>query len=259
MELLAYLTEGNVANFLLLLLRFAGIIAFFPFFENQLITTSLKGALIFFLTVLFIPLLDVVPPTNWTVLRFIIAGLSEIMLGFLASMALQIVFGMISFGGELVSFAMGLTIANAYDPVTGAQKPIVGQLLTLLALLVVLGLDYHHFFFYFVAESIQKIPLGGFMYSHNYIEYIIKSFSNLFVIGLTMSFPIIALILLSDIIFGMIMKAHPQFNLLAIGFPVKIVVAFAVLIVIVPAIILHFKREFISAFNALTILFQTSF
>ena len=39
-----------------------------------------------------------------------------------------------------------------------------------------------------------------------------------------MSFPIIALILLSDIIFGMIMKAHPQFNLLAIGFPVKPVV-----------------------------------
>ena len=32
MEFLAYLTEGNVANFLLLLLRFAGIIAFFPFF-----------------------------------------------------------------------------------------------------------------------------------------------------------------------------------------------------------------------------------
>ncbi|QOQ98197.1 flagellar biosynthetic protein FliR [Helicobacter winghamensis] len=259
MELLAYLTEGNVANFLLLLLRFAGIIAFFPFFENQLITAQLKGALIFLLTIFFIPLLDVVPPSEWTILRFIAAGLSEVMLGFLASMALQIVFGMISFGGELISFAMGLTIANAYDPVTGAQKPIVGQLLTLLALLIMLGLDYHHLFFYFVSESVKEIPLGGFMYSQNYIEYIIKSFSHLFVIGLTMSFPIIALILLSDIIFGMIMKAHPQFNLLAIGFPVKIAIAFAVLIVIVPAIILHFKREFLSAFDALTILFQNSF
>lgn len=259
MELLAYLTEGNVANFLLLLLRFAGIIAFFPFFENQMINNSIKGALIFWLTIVFIPLLDVVPPSNWTILRFIVAGLSEIMLGFLASVALQIVLGMVSFGGELMSFAMGLTIANAYDPITGAQKPIVGQLLTLLALLIALGLDYHHLFFYFVAESIQEIPLGGFMFASNYIEYIVKSFANLFVIGLTMSFPIIALILLSDIIFGMIMKAHPQFNLLAIGFPVKIAVAFAVLVVIVPAIILHFKREFLSAFDALTILFQTSF
>lgn len=259
MELLAYLTEGNVANFLLLLLRFAGVIAFFPFFENQLVNAQLKGALIFLLTIFFIPMLDIVPPMDWTILRFIVAGLSEIMLGFLASVSLQIVFGMISFGGELMSFAMGLTIANAYDPVTGAQKPIVGQLLTLLALLVLLGLDYHHLFLYFVGESIREIPLGGFMYSENYIAYIIKSFSNLFFIGLTMAFPIIALILLSDIIFGMIMKAHPQFNLLAIGFPVKIAVAFAVLIVIVPAIMLHFKREFSSAFDALTILFQKSF
>ncbi|WP_300691165.1 MULTISPECIES: flagellar biosynthetic protein FliR [Helicobacter] len=259
MELLAYLTEGNVANFLLLLLRFAGIIAFFPFFENQMINNSIKSALIFWLTILFVPLLDVVPPANWTILRFIVAGLSEIMLGFLASMALQIVFGMISFGGELISFAMGLTIANAYDPITGAQKPIVGQLLTLLALLIALGLDYHHLFFYFVAQSIQEIPLGGFLFTQNYIEYIVKSFASLFVVGLTMSFPIIALILLSDIIFGMIMKAHPQFNLLAIGFPVKIAVAFAVLVVIVPAIMLHFKREFLSAFDALTLLFQAGF
>ena len=256
MELLAYLTEGNVANFLLLLLRFSGIIAFFPFFENQLLNMHVKGILIFWLTVLFIPIVEVIPPANMTILEFIVAGLSEIMLGFLASMALQIVFGMISFGGELISFAMGLTIANAYDPVTGTQKPIVGQLLTLLALLIMLALDYHHLFFYFVSSSIQEIPLGSFMFGNNYIQYIIKSFSNLFLIGLTMSFPIIALILLSDIIFGMIMKAHPQFNLLAIGFPVKITIAFAVLIVIIPAVIIHFKREFLNAFDALTILFQ---
>ena len=62
--------------------------------------------------------------------------------------------------------------------------------------------------------------------------------------------------LIPNIIFGMIMKAHPQFNLLAIGFPVKIAVAFAVLIVIIPAIIIHFKREFLNAIDALTILFQ---
>lgn len=256
MEFLAYLTEGNVANFLLLLLRFAGVIAFFPFFENQLITMQVKGIFIFWLTILFIPLVEIIPPASMSITGFIVAGLSEIMLGFLASMALQIVFGMISLGGELISFAMGLTIANAFDPVTGAQKPIVGQLLTMLALLIMLALDYHHLFLYFVSESITEVPLGSFMYTHNYIEYIIKSFSNLFIVGLTMAFPIIALILLSDIIFGMIMKAHPQFNLLAIGFPVKITIAFAVLIVIVPAIMIHFKREFLAAFNALTILFQ---
>lgn len=256
MELLAYLTEGNVANFLLLLCRFAGIITFFPFFENQMITASVKSGLIFFLTILFIPVVTVIPPANMTILEFIVAGLGEILLGFMASVALQIVFGMISFGGEMISFAMGLTMASAYDPVTGAQKPIVGQLITLVALLLVLALDYHHLFFLFVARSIEEVPLGSFVFHQDFVRYLLDAFANLFVIGLTMAFPIIALILLSDIIFGMIMKAHPQFNLLAIGFPVKISIALAVLVVILPAIMIHFKREFLAAFEALSLLLK---
>lgn len=255
MELLSSLTEGNVTAFLLLLLRFSGVMFFFPFFENQLISTSIKGALIFFLTILFFPVVPLQsPPTQ--IVDFMLAGLSELMLGFLASVVLQIVFGMISFGGEVTSFAMGLTMASAYDPVTGAQKPIIGQLITLLALLVMLALDLHHPFFLFIAESLRHIPLGGFVFSPDITSYTLKAFANLFLIGFTMAFPIVALILLSDIIFGMIGKAHPQFNLLVIGFPVKIAIAFAVLIVILPAILIHFKREFILALEALKIFFQ---
>ncbi|MDE7173029.1 MAG: flagellar biosynthetic protein FliR, partial [Helicobacter sp.] len=88
------------------------------------------------------------------------------------------------------------------------------------------------------------------------VPYIVRAFTNLFLIGFTMAFPIVALILLSDIIFGMIMKTHPQFNLLVIGFPVKISVAFAVLIVILPAIMIHFQREIRLAFDALQMFLQ---
>lgn len=256
MQFLAYLTEGNVANFLLLLARFSAVIAFFPFFDNQLLNAQFKGVFGLWLAVLFIPLVGVIPPSAWTPIDFLGAVLAEVMLGFLASMALQIVFGMINFGGEVISFAMGLTIANAYDPTTGAQRPIVGQLLSMVAILFMLALDYHHLFMYFVAQSIESVPLGSLVVYDNFIKYIMQAFSQVFVVGLTMSFPIIALILLSDIIFGLIMKAHPQFNLLAIGFPVKISIAFAVLIVIVPAIMLHFDREILAAINSLTILFK---
>ncbi|MGP1450922.1 MAG: flagellar biosynthetic protein FliR [Wolinella sp.] len=254
MEFLAYLTEGNVVGFLLLLLRFSGVMFFFPFFENQLISMSVRGALILFMTILFFPLVPSYEvPTE--IMAFIVAGLSEIMLGFLASVMLQIVFGMISFGGEVTSFAMGLTMASAFDPVTGAQKPIIGQLITLVALLVVLALDLHHPFFLFIAESLRHVPLGSFGLAPNILEYTLKAFANLFLIGFTMAFPIVALILLSDIIFGMIGKAHPQFNLLVIGFPVKIALAITVLIVILPAILLHFKREFSLVLEALRLLF----
>ena len=49
----------------------------------------------------------------------------------------------------------------------------------------------------------------------------------------------------------MIMKTHPQFNLLAVGFPIKIAIAFVVLIVVLPSIYVHFKREIEEALFAI--------
>lgn len=255
MELVAYLTQpNNVAVFLLLMARFSGVFAFFPFFDNQLISVNVRAAMVFFMTVAFFPL-AIEPLPDMSMVEFLIAGLFEIMLGFLASICLQIVFAMLGFGGEIVSFAMGLTMASAYDPVSGAQKPIVAQLIAILGLLIALSLDFHHAIFMIVSHSIQATPLGSFVFEPKSVEYFVKAFGNIFAVGFSMAFPILAIILLSDVIFGMIMKTHPQFNLLAIGFPVKIAIAFVVLILTIPAIMLTFKRELREAFIAVGKLF----
>ncbi|WP_394996686.1 flagellar biosynthetic protein FliR [uncultured Helicobacter sp.] len=250
MEIVPYLTnDSNVIVFLLLLLRFSGVFAFFPFFDNQMISPSIRGAMIFFMAVLFYPLAHY-ELGQLSVIDLMIAGLFELMMGFLAGLMLQIVFAMISFSGELMSFSMGLTMASAYDPISGSQRPIVGQLLSMLALLVALSLDFHHIVLQLIAHSLDSVPLGGFV-SIGSVEYYIKALGNFFVVGFSMAFPILAIILFSDIIFGMIMKTHPQFNLLAIGFPVKIAIAFVVLIIILPSIYVHFRREIESALFAI--------
>lgn len=254
MEFLSNLTDGNVGSFLLLLLRFAGVLAFFPFFDNTLVPISIRAALTLFMTLLFYPLVPY-SDFNFTLEDFLIAGAMEIMLGFIASLVLQIVFGAIAFAGESISFSMGFTIASAYDPMTGAQKPIIGQAISILAIVIALGLDFHHQILAFVSHTLTSVPLGGFVMNADMLSYLTKAFANLFLVGFTMAFPILGLVLMSDIIFGMIMKTHPQFNLLAIGFPVKIAIALVVIAVIIPAIMLRFKNELNLAFLALSKLF----
>lgn len=246
MELVALLTQGGVANFLLLILRFSGIIAFFPFFDSKLIPISLKGVMVFFLALLFFP---IVPPFNTEIgmLEFMFMGFSEIMLGFFAAFFLQAVFSAIAYAGDILGFSIGMSVASNYDPISSTQNMIISQILTLVTLLIALSLDFHHIIFFLVAKSIDNIPLGGFMFSDNMLIYFIKHFGNMFIIGFTIAFPIVGIILLSDIIFGMITRAHPQFNLLIIGLPVKLIVALAVLIIVFPAMIYHFKEELMSA------------
>ncbi len=248
MELISYFSEGSIANFLLIMLRFSGIIAFFPFFDSRLIPISFKGAMIFFLAILFFPLL---PPfdTNISILEFVMAGLSELLLGFVSAFFLQVVFNAIAYAGEILGFSIGMSVSSAYDPISGNQNLIISQILSLVVLLVFLALDYHHFIFILIAKSIETTPLGSFMLDSNMASYFIKAMANLFVIGFTIAFPVVGIILLSEIIFGMITRAHPQFNLLVIGLPLKVIIALIILIIALPAMVWHFKNEILEAFK----------
>jgi len=255
MELIWYITsDNNVITFLLLLLRFSAILAFFPFFDSHLIPMSIRGALAFFLTVLFLPLAST-PSGLDNLPDVIIAALMEIALGFVSSLVLQIVFSALSLAGDSISFSMGMTMASAYDPSSGNTKPIIIQAIVISAIVLCLILNFHHLIFQFIAYTLKTIPLGGVILSPNIVNYIIKAFGMMFALGFAMAFPVLGIILLADIVFGMIMKTHSQFNLFSFGFPLKIGISLCVLIVVVPAILYHFKTDLYQSFKALSRLF----
>lgn len=251
MELIAQLTDQNVIAFLLLFVRISAILAFFPYFENQVFFVTAKASLAFYLTLIFYPLLPDVPYDTMTVEQFIIAILSEAMLGFIASIFLQLVIQTLHFAGQVVAFAMGFSLASSVDPVSGQQSPIIGQFLILVATMVLLAADMHHMILLFLHQTLLTVPLGGLVLSPDIIEYIILAGQKYFLIGFTLAFPISALIIFSDVIFGMIMKTNPQFNILVVGFPVKIMIGLVVIIMIYPPIMVQIKNEFMDAFNAL--------
>ncbi|AFI05629.1 flagellar biosynthetic protein FliR [Helicobacter cetorum] len=253
-DFLQELNSPHIKDFFLLFLRVSGVLSFFPFFENNLVPLSVRGALSLYVSAIFYPSLAFSSFT-YTPESFIIACLCELFLGVCASIFLQIVFSSLVFATDSISFSMGLTMASAYDPISGSQKPIVGQALLLLAILILLDLSFHHKIILFVEHSLKAVPLGQFIFEPELAKSIVKAFSHLFVIGFSMAFPILCLVLLSDIIFGMIMKTHPQFNLLAIGFPVKIAVAFVGIILITFAIMGRFKDEISLAFSTISKIF----
>jgi flagellar biosynthetic protein FliR len=61
--------------------------------------------------------------------------------------------------------------------------------------------------------------------------------------------------MLADVIFGMLMKTMPQFNLLVIGMPIKIGVAFLVLMATLSASMMIVSAQMQSSFDFLKTLF----
>lgn len=250
MDFISLFNDQYVLNFFLLFIRFSALFVFLPIFSHMSIPANVKAFMAFLLTIMFYS--DISPvavPSNYMSLAVMIV--SELFLGLLAGLILQIVLAMVAYAGEQISFIMGFTMASVMDPQTKTQSPLMSTFLSLLALMMLLALNAHHWMILFMHKTLIHIRLGGFSPDSSVLNYLLKEMGNLFVVGLTISFPILALSLLVDIIFGMLMKTMPQFNLLVIGFPIKIGVALVVLMAVLGSMLLVFSQEFQNAFNAL--------
>jgi len=246
--------ETAIVGFILLFFRFTALFIAVPIFSHKNIPIKIKASMAFFFTIVFYssmpPLAIAINPAT-----IILAILSEFMLGLVVGIILQLAYNVITFAGGIISFMMGFSMASAIDPQTGVSMPIVSQFLSLMGLMVLLELNLHHWVLLFVDSSLKKIPLGGFIMNENIFHYVINAASNMFLVGFMIAFPIMALSWLADVIFGMLMKTMPQFNLLVIGFPIKIMVSFSVLIATFVSTMLILKLEMVDAFNALVMLF----
>lgn len=247
-------SDTYVVGFILLFFRFGALFMAVPIFSHNSIPMEVKAAMAFFFTIVFyssMPALSI----PITVPSIVIAILSEMLFGLAIGTILQLAFNVITFAGGQISFMMGFSMASAIDPQSGISMPIISQFLSLIALMILFAIDMHHWMLLFIDESLKHIPLGGFIMNEDFFNYLIKAASNMFLVGFMIAFPITALSWLADVIFGMLMKTMPQFNLLVIGFPIKIMVSFAVIIATLGAIMLILKGQMSEAFNFLEMFF----
>ncbi len=247
MELAQLLTDKNAIVFFLLFSRIGGMIAFFPFFSHMSIPVSVKTALSLYLTFLFFPVVQF-SGAAFDIGTMVMAVLSEFTLGFIAGLALNLIFAALGIAGMQVSMVMGFSMATVMDPTTQTNSPIISQIFTLLAILTLLAFNGHHLILLFLSESVRHIELGTFYPQEFMWTYLSHGFTHMFVMGFIIAFPIIAISLLSDVIFGMLMKTMPQFNLLVVGFPIKIFLSVMVLMAVLGSMMGIFKKEFIDVF-----------
>lgn len=255
MEIVNFISNQNTLTFMLLFVRMSALFLFFPFFSHNQIPFTLKTSLALLFTLLFFPMAKISAFNDNYMNYLVIEVLSEALFGLCAGIILYLVFAAIQLAGEQIAFVMGLTMASVVDPQSGINTPIVSNILNFMALILFLLLDCHHAVILFFANSLDFILLGGFYPNPELITYISKSVINLFMFGFIIAFPVLGFSLMADFIFGMLMKTMPQFNLLVVGYPIKICMAYIVLIVTLGIIMEVFKRLLLLGINNLPNLF----
>jgi flagellar biosynthesis protein FliR len=233
-------------QFSTLLLIFVRLSTFFvtlPFFSYRTIPARHRLTLALILAWMMYYTFDL-PPMEidghyyYLLIKEALVGL---LIGFVANMIVSI----IQIAGGFIDFQMGFAIANVIDPQTGVQSPLIGQYLYTFALLFLLSVNGHHLILDGIFYSYQFVPLSasfaGFGES-SLAEFIIKTFSSLFVVAFQMAVPVVASLFLVDVALGITARTVPQLNVFVVGFPIKIGVSFIVLLIVM-GIMMSLVRE----------------
>lgn len=108
------------------------------------------------------------------------------------------------------------------DPASEDQVAILAQFTSLLATMVFLILNGHHWFIRTLVESYHVIPPVGFHVNGLMLERLVRLTTEMFVIGLKAGAPVIVALLLGTVAFGLVARAVPQMNIFVVSMPLNI-------------------------------------
>ena len=80
-----------------------------------------------------------------------------VLLGFLA----YIFFTVVQTAGSFMDMQIGFSMASVIDPLTGVSTPMLGNLKYMIAVLLFLSFDGHHYLIRAIIDSYRWIPLDN--------------------------------------------------------------------------------------------------
>lgn len=176
-------------------------------------------------------------------------------------MSRSLFFSVIQMAGSFIDLQVGFGIANVLDPMTGATAPVLGNLKYVVATLVFLSMNGHHYLLDAIIRSYDWVPLSNDVfqriYNGNLADFLAQTFGQALLLAFQMSAPLVVAIFITDVALGLLARTAPQFNIFAIGIPVKIIVGLLVMLLLVPSFIYAFQALFEVLFDALHDLLST--
>jgi flagellar biosynthetic protein FliR len=229
------------AAFGLVLARVSGAALGLPFFAGSNAPAPVRAILLILLTAAMYsgarPHLGA-PPSE--VADFIFAFLREFVVGLALGLVVRVVFAAIELAAQLIATQLGLTYGSIIHPETEHSEPSIVTLFHALGVLLFLAFDGHHLFLRSVQDSFALGPPGSAGSLAEFASALVAYGGALFKIGVQLSAPIVAAVLLSNVGLALASRATPQLGVFQLSFGVTILVGFAALVLAAPSVMSSF-------------------
>lgn len=210
---------------ILVFTRIAAMFSIIPIFGANNTPTITKIGLIFFISLVLVPLqLESFNLQIDTLFEFGGYMVSESIIGFSMGLVTLIVLNVFYLAGSLVDRNIGFAMVSVISAQDESQLPVSANLYYIFALMIFLSANFHHMLIKVVSDSYINMPIGTSQIArlvvYDYIEVLTYSFD----MGFRMAAPFILTVLVANVLLGMLSKAMPGMNVFMIGMPLKILI-----------------------------------
>jgi len=205
----------------LVLVRSGGLIAALPVLSTNNVPRTIRLALGVFLAVLTAPLLSPQKfgePDLWQLAQLVLVELGT---GYLMGFVCRFTFFALDVAGALVSNDLGLSMATVLNPGTSAPAPITATLFYWMAVMLLFGLDLHHWILAAFVRTYAVVPIGAGHLSEALLQDILHRTGWVLSAGVQLSAPVMAVAFVITMVFSLLGRAVPAMNVFAESMPVR--------------------------------------
>lgn len=239
-DIMTWFTPTNLVLFVIIFTRLSGLIASAPLFSTYPIPAHAKAWFVATVTFVIFPFIlatsNFVMPNSIPALSVIL--MKEFMIGYIVGFLVNIIFVGVEIGANVVSVQMSLAMAQALNPATGQNSPVLAQAYVYIMALVFLATNSHHFLFNAIYKSFSSVPIGyGFIMNGQLAHEVVYLSGQMFVVAFGLALPIFAVLFMTDVLLGFTAKMMPQMNIFMVAIPLKVYLGLlTVLLLIRPAV-----------------------
>ncbi|MBL9147180.1 MAG: flagellar biosynthetic protein FliR [Phycisphaerae bacterium] len=236
--------QEHLGAVLVVVFRLSGLALFGPVIGSPTIPMRIKALLVFLLGVAAYPTIAAGPLSGASVpLTFgslapmiVMEVLIGAIVGFLALMPLIAM----QMGGLITSQQMGLGFARIYNPAMDDEGDSIEQAFFFLAISTFLALGGLEQIISAVVRSFQFLEpggggrilaVGGYGLENALVSTLAGVFLSAMELALRVSAPLMAIFFLETVAMGFLSKSMPALNLMALGFPLRILLGFTVIVI----------------------------
>jgi flagellar biosynthetic protein FliR len=242
---LAQLLPANLFAVMLVFCRTGAALMLLPGFGDLYVPQRWRLLLALGLSLLLATSLGVeLPALPGSVGRLAALVGGELAIGLFIGSLARTLLAALETGGVIISFQIGLSAAQIFNPAQAQQSAVFGAFLSVLGVLAIFATDTHHLLLRSLVGSYTLFPPGVFPAVEDLANAMAHIVSVSFELAVELAAPFVVLGTIFYVALGLLSRLMPQLQIFFVALPIQIVGGFAVFALTLVAVMSWFLDSF---------------